>query len=152
MILHLLTQTAFNLEIAGVCPAFIYDGKGMDNYEMDKVPEWSINMRFIEDEIRFDLLHERKYNLPISFHIKSEINQSSEFYQAKFNLLAAQQRAFLIALDKFKDSEGRKILTVRGDIPIKTLYFDQTNNFDVPSTALYFNLPLLYNQYNQICK
>ncbi len=151
MILSYLLQTSQLLEIDDNKPVFVYDRKGMDNYVMDKVPKWSVNVPFLEEDIRFDIFHEKRYNPIIAFHIISEINQSADFYQNKFNLLVSQQRKFLIELDKIKDNSGRRIVTVRSDIVIKTSFIPQTNNFDSITTAIYFNLPLLLNQYGSIC-
>jgi hypothetical protein len=151
MIIHILETEALKLHIHQREPNFVYSSQGMDNYDMDNVPYWSVNIPVIEDRFTFDTFHEFRYNLPVTFHMLSEMNQSAKFYADKFALLVDQRNEWLKLLDKVRDDHDRRLITVLDTPEIRTTYIAQTNAFDMPSTAIIFNLPILYNHYAPIC-
>ena len=149
MILTYLQDKAALLRYKTVAPSFIYATQGMDNYDMDSVPVWSVHIPIIEEQMRFDIFHELNYNLRIMFWAISELNDSAANYDIIFQSLATQRDAYLKHLDNIYTDH--KLLTVRGDIDIRTRYISQINNFDVAGTAIEFNLPITFHPYNGIC-
>lgn len=112
-------------------------------------------MPILQDKITFDRFHEKRYNVTVLFwalaNSKQELNEASEYYDAIFQELSRQKDVWLLQLDTIKDMRGRRLLTILESPEITTTYIAQARNFDAPGTAIQFNLPLLFTQFQSVC-
>lgn len=155
MIITHLRQASGKLRYKGVAPSFVYSTQGMENYDHEKIPVWSVHVPILQDKITFDRFHEKRYNVTVLFwalaNSKQELNEASEYYDAIFQELSRQKDVWLLQLDTIKDVQGRRVITVLESPEITTTYIAQARNFDAPGTAIQFNLPLLFTQFQSVC-
>ena len=151
ILLKLLSKSASRLRINDKPPAFVYDSQGMDNYEMDNVPHWSVNVPVLEETFTFDQFQVINYNIPVSMYIVSELNREAEYYADIFSKLLSARDRFLKEMDSHRDTEVRRLCIVSGEIAIRTTFIAQSMNFDTPATAIIFNLPVIITKFQPLC-
>ena len=155
MITTYLQQAAAKLRYADASPSFIFSTQGMENYEQDKVPVWSVHVPILQDSFTFETANQKRSNLIVMFWAKAgtnrEMNEDAAYYDEIFRGLVLQRDNWLRILDTVKDSEGRKVLNVLNSPAITTTYIAQVANFDAPGTAIQFNLPIEHIEYKSLC-
>ena len=155
MITTYLQQAAAKLRYADASPSFIFSTQGMENYEQDKVPVWSVHVPILQDKFAFETMNQKRYNITVMFWVRAganrEINEDAIFYDAIFRVLVAQRDNWLKILDTYKDEAGRKVIIILNNPEITTSYISQVTNFDAPGTAIQFNVPIEYISYGSLC-
>ena len=154
MIITHLKNTANLLDINGNCPVFLYDMQQMENYTADNVSSWFVLIPVIQEKFNFDNFADIRMNLPAVFAFINPadraINQDSKYYDKVFTWLIRERNRFLLNLDQIKDTEQRRLITVR-DEEITTRYIAQDTFYDAPCTTIEFNLPITISKYGPIC-
>lgn len=130
-------------------PVYMTGEKGSANLQADEVPVWMVYFPATIDKFRFPYSQERTFPILLFFLVVSDIDREPSYYDAICDDMVKKQETFLAAFDQIKDSEGRRMIEIIGDV--NTFHRHQSNFFDVPVTGLEFTFSAKLFNYQGVC-